>query len=103
MSAENGAATRPQTYDGETLEPEDTPSRISLSRLRDVRLEMAAVYRAMKRKEIPAQEGTRLVYVLRNVADVLQIEELERRISELEERASTGSGRPGFQSARALN
>ena len=95
MTTDNSAPNLPQTYDGQTLEPEDTPARIPvpLSRLRDVRLEMASVYRAMKRKEIPAQEGTRLVYVLRSIADVLEIEELERRIEELEERSAlVGNG-----------
>jgi len=61
-----------------------TPRRIDLSSLRDVRLELAAVYRLMASNEIESQEGTRRAYVLKTIHDVIVSAELERRIVELE-------------------
>lgn len=79
-----------QTIDGATGLPEPTPRRIDLSSLRDVRIEMANVYRAMDSGEIASQEGTRRVYVLRQIADVITVAEVERRIAELEEKHARG-------------
>ena len=60
----------------ETLErknrmPTATPRRIDLSSLRDIRLELAHVYRQMDAGDIPAQDGTRRAFVLKAIADVL--------------------------------
>ena len=86
---------RAETIDGKTGRPDPTPRRIDLSDLRDVRLELAAVYRKMDAGEIESHEGTRRAYVLKTIHDVIVSAELERRITELEEgRASIG--RPGL-------
>ena len=78
---------RAETIDGTTGKPTDTPiRRIDLSSLRDVRLEMAAVYRRLDAAEIETQEATRRVYILGEIAKVITVAELERRIIELEER-----------------
>lgn len=74
------------TIDGETGTPDPTPRRIDLSSLRDVRLELAYLYRQIDGGKITSQDGTRRAYVLRQIADVLTITEIERRIEELEER-----------------
>lgn len=79
---------RGQTIDGETGKPDTTPRRIDLSNLRDIRLELAAVYRKIDAGEIESQDGTRRAYVLRQIHDVIVSAELERRIEELEGRAS---------------
>lgn len=79
--------TKGEVIDGQTGKPADTPKekrRIDLSTLRDVRLELAAVYRKMDSGEIESQEGTRRAYVLKTVADVITLAELEKRIDELE-------------------
>ena len=76
----------PQTFDGKTGEPDPTPRRIDLSSLRDVRLELAALYRRIDAGEIKSQDGTRRAYVLRQIADILALAELERRVEELEHR-----------------
>ena len=95
----NGSDKRePETIDGATGKPEGTPRRIDLSSLRDVRLELAAVYRKMDGGEIESQEGTRRAYVLKTIHDVIVSAELERRIAELEE-AAAHSALPG---SRAL-
>ena len=81
---------RSETIDATTGKPDPTSRRIDLSNLRDVRLELAHVYRLMDSGEIPSQDGTRRAYVLRIIHDVLVSAELERRISDLEERQESG-------------
>ena len=79
-------AKRPETIDGATGERDPTPRRIDLSTLRDVRLELAALYRRIDAGLLDSRDGTRMAYVLRQIADVLTASELERRLVELEER-----------------
>jgi hypothetical protein len=83
-----------ETLDGATGQPDPAPRRIDLSSLRDVRIELAAVYRKMDSGEIASQEGTRRAYVLKTIHDVIVSAELERRQTELEERhvRRTGAG-----------
>ena len=76
---------RPKPIDNQKGMPELAPRRIDLSSLRDVRLELAAVYRKMDSGEIASQDGTRRAYILKTIHDVIVSAELERRISELEE------------------
>ncbi len=78
-----------QTFDGKTGQPEPTPRRIDLSSLRDVRLELAHLYRRIDAGEITSQDGTRRAYVLRQIADVLTLTEIERRLEELEARQTS--------------
>ena len=75
-----------ETIDAATGRADPTPRRIDLSTLRDVRLELAAVYRKMDSGEIESQDGTRRAYVLKTIHDVIVSAELERRILELEEK-----------------
>jgi hypothetical protein len=49
-----------------------------------VRIEMAKVYRDMKRGKIATQDGTRLAYVLAQVGKLIEAGELEKRIEALE-------------------
>ena len=62
-----------------------TPSRIDLKHIDDVRLEMAKVYRDMKQQKIPAQDGTRLVYVLTQIGKMIELHDIEKRINRIEE------------------
>ena len=96
--------TQLQTIDGATGKVVPTSRRIDLSSLRDVRLELAAVYRLMESGSIPSQEGTRRAYVLKLVADVVVSAELERRIIELEnQQPRPGSGRRARQAQSAAS
>ena len=61
-----------------------TPYRIDLKSIDDVRLEMARVYRAMKSGEIPSSDGTRFVYVLSQIGRLIELHEIEKRLSILE-------------------
>ena len=94
----NSDKTDLQTIDGTTGKVAPTSRRIDLSSLRDVRLELAAVYRLMDSGSIPSQEGTRRAYVLKMIHDVIVSAELERRIIELEnQQPRPGSGRRARQ------
>lgn len=97
-STQNPDRREPETIDGATGELDPTPAsgngkgkaprRIDLSNLRDVRIEMAHVYRQVDAEQIESSEGSRRVYMLRQIADVITIAELEKRIEELEQTAT---------------
>ena len=99
---EGSDKNEPKTFNNQTGAEVPHPRRIDLSNLRDVRLEMAEVYRRVDREEILSQDGSRRVFMLRQIADVIVNSELERRIGELEEQAGieANSGRRAFSSAR---
>lgn len=83
MARRNSRADQPAIIDGMTLLPVPTPP-INLHDLEAVRREMARVYRDMRNRKIDSQEGTRLVYVLSQIAKVHEIAVLEKRLIELE-------------------
>src|SRR5438045_6888329 len=81
----NGSDKRgPETIDGATGKPDKPQRRIDLSNLRDVRLELAYLYRKMDSGEIKSQDGTRRAFVLKTLHDVIVSAELERRLEALE-------------------
>lgn len=64
-----------------------TPSSKSpkrLTTLGQVRREMTAVYQDMRDSNIPAQDGSRLVYALDQIAGVIAAEQIEQRIYSIE-------------------
>lgn len=83
MNRRKSTADRPETIDGATLLPVPTPP-INLHDLEAVRREMARVYRDMRTRKIDSQDGTRLVYVLVQIAKVHEIAVLEKRLVALE-------------------
>lgn len=90
--ATNGVGNRPQTYDGATLGLIPTPRRrrAQLDRLEGVRVEMSRVYRDMESGKRDSQEGSRFVYVLTQIAKVLELTEIERRLVALEDQTKKG-------------
>jgi hypothetical protein len=66
-----------------TLLPTPCPT-IHLKTLDHVRIEMAKVYRDMKRGRIATQDGTRLTYVLSQIGKLIEAGELEKRIEAME-------------------
>jgi hypothetical protein len=52
-------------------------------------LELSALYRDARAGRIPPSEATRLAYVVRQIADLLEIERIELRLDELERRAES--------------
>jgi len=85
-----GTARAPATIDGATLKLLPTPRRRKpqLTSLEGVRCEMARIYREMESGKRESQEGSRLVYVLTQIGKVLELTEIERRLTALE----TGNG-----------
>jgi hypothetical protein len=79
-------ARKPETINGTTLTVLPTPRRrrVQLDRLEGVRVEMARVYREMESGRRDSQDGSRLVYVLTQIAKVLELTEIERRLNQLE-------------------
>jgi hypothetical protein len=68
--------------------------RVRLGRLDSVaawRREIARVYKQMRRREIPSEDGTRLTYVARIGAQLTQIEEELRATQALIEARERGS------------
>lgn len=57
---------------------------IRLATADDIRVEMAKVYRAAKRGQMPTQDATRLVYMLGEVRKAIELGVIEQRIQELE-------------------
>ena len=55
-----------------------------LSQQRFIRKELGKVYRQVRRGEIPADEGSKMTYMLSNLSKILAAEELENRIDTLE-------------------
>ena len=73
-----------QTIDGATGLPDPTPDRVKLSTLRDIRLEMARVYRSVKRGQLEESAATKRVYILGEIGKIITVAELEKRIHQLE-------------------
>lgn len=100
----NGSDKRKaETIDAATGKADPTPRRIDLSNLRDIRLELAHLYRRVDAEEIPSHDATRRAYILRQIHDCLVSAELERRISELEERQDLAGSRAMLPRAAAMN
>ena len=59
--------------------------KIDLASINDVRLEMASVYRGMKSGAIETSDGSRLVYTLSAIGKMIEIYDIENRITQLEE------------------
>jgi len=73
-----------ETIDGKTGKPDKAQRRIDLSNLRDVRLELAYLYRKMDSGDIKSQDGTRRAFVLKTLHDVIVSAEIEKRLEALE-------------------
>jgi len=83
----SGNENRDKTIEGQVIVASPTPcksKRLRLGNLKEVRREMAAVYAEARRGDIPAQEATRLVYMLISISNMIRDSELEERIIALE-------------------
>lgn len=84
------------TLDAATGQPVPTPPAISsrainLHNLEAIKREMGKVYRNMRQGQIESQDGTRLVYVLSQMAKVHEIAVLEKRLAALERESNEPS------------
>ena len=69
--------------EGEIADP--APYRIDLFNPAGIRREMGKVYRDMRTGKIPAQDGTRLVYVLDMIRKAYETDILQERITLIEQ------------------
>ena len=84
--AENGGAKEGLTIDGVTGTVTPTPPKIDLASALDVRREMAKVYRETKAGKIDTADGAKLVYMLAQVGKMIELHEIETRLTALEAR-----------------
>ena len=83
--ANNSDTDLTRTIDNASGDVYPTPSKkIDLATINDVRLEMASVYRGMKSGSIGTSDGTKLAYVLSQIAKMIAGNEFEKRIEALE-------------------
>jgi hypothetical protein len=71
--------------------------RVDLVTLRDIRAELASLYRRIDRDEIKSQDGSRRAFVLRTLADVVMMADIEPRLSELETATGVGNALPSHR------
>ena len=73
--------------EGQVLRAIPTP-QLKLASIDDCRREMARVYRDARRGEEDTANASRLVYMLTSIAKMIEIGQLEQRLSTLEDRAN---------------
>jgi hypothetical protein len=76
----------PLTIDGATGEPDPTPPKTKLSSIEDVRREMATIYREARAGKVDISDAGRLAYILTGIGKLVEVEQVERRLIELEKR-----------------
>lgn len=87
-----GSATdrEPLTIDGESGKPVPTPPakrarHIRLRNIDDVRSEAERVYRDARNGRIEPSEGTKLTYMLSQITTMIELGDLERRLTAIED------------------
>ena len=77
------AAKPPVVVEGQLLVAVPTP-QLKLATIDDCRREMARVYREAKTAKLDMADASRLVYMLTSIAKMIELGQLEQRITELE-------------------
>lgn len=70
----------------EIMPPMDIGKPGKLASVRDVRIELARVYRRVCEGRIPPETGTKLCFMLDRLGRLTEVESIERRIDDLESR-----------------
>ena len=83
-----GALRAPQTIDGATLALVPTPGRrkAHLNTLEGVRRELARIYREAESGKRDTADASRLTFMLGQIGKLLELTEIERRLTAVEER-----------------
>lgn len=69
------------------VNPTPKPKKYNrLGSVRQVRFELASVYRAVRNGEMASGEGTRLTYILTQLANMIVDGDLEAKVEDLERR-----------------
>lgn len=77
------ASKVPAIHEGQLLVAVPTP-QLKLATVDDCRREMARVYREAKTAKLDMADASRLVYMLTSIAKMIELGQLEQRITELE-------------------
>ena len=72
------------TIEGRTGRPDPAPPKIKLNEIEDVRREMATIYRMARAGKMDVTDVGKLAYVLSGIGKLIEMEQIERRISALE-------------------
>lgn len=75
----------PVIHEGQVLKAIPTPP-VKLATIEDCRREMARVYRDARTGQSDTADASRLVYMLTSIAKMIEIGQLEERLTALEER-----------------
>ena len=86
IEVDSDGPNRPLERANQPLRVLPTPQRkrLPLDSLEHVRAEMARVYRAMRFGDVQTQDGSRLVFALTAIGKILEVEQLEKRVEQLE-------------------
>ena len=79
------ATNPPVIHEGQVLTVIPTP-QLKLATIEDCRREMARVYRDARTATTDTADASRLVYMLTSIAKMIEIGQLEQRITLLEEK-----------------
>ena len=79
------ATESPVVLEGQLLRAVPTP-QLKLATIEDCRREMAKVYRDAKSGNTDKQDASRLVYMLTAIAKMIEIGQLEQRLTDLEKK-----------------
>lgn len=85
MKDGNAQADEWQLIEKEGVIADPAPCRIDLFNPAGIRREMGKVYRDMRTGKIPAQDGTRLAYVLDMIRKAYETDILQERITLIEQ------------------
>lgn len=77
------ATNQPVVIEGQVLRAIPTP-QLKLATIEDCRREMARVYRDARTATTDTADASRLVYMLTSIAKMIEIGQLEQRITQLE-------------------
>ena len=76
----------PVTIEGQVLQTLSTP-QIKLATIEDCRREMARVYRDARTAQMDSQDASRLVYMLSQIGKLIELGQIEQRLTQLEQRS----------------
>jgi hypothetical protein len=83
--SDNSKSQLPAVLEGVAIEAPRPPKYIRLGSIRQIRYELAAVYRLARTGKMASGEATRLTYILNTLAQMTVDSQFEERLSELEE------------------
>ena len=87
FNSDNSNEPEVPVYELVPVNPTPTPKKyIRLGSVRQIRFELASVYRAVRNGEMASGEGTRLTYMLMQLANMIVDGDLEAKVENLEKR-----------------